>query len=162
MGKRCCRFRFRLDLRRGLVYVQVLGWKKGARNVIRLRIQLKEMGIDGDPTQGTGEGRKPPTVWLTPKAPKRNNRTSHQPQKKEKLTSNIQHAMRNQCRKFISLLIDIIPPSSFNDIMALPPASSFFVRQHGLLIVYWFSNPVTSVCCERRRNMGGRGKLDLR
>ena len=70
--------------------------------------------------------------WLTPKMPKGNNRTNHHPQKKEKLTSNIQHALRNQCRKLISLLIVIIPSSSFNDIMALPPPSSFLVRQEGL------------------------------
>ena len=117
MGTRC----FRLDLRRGLVYVQVLGWKRGARNVIKLGIPFEEMGIDGIQRKGKGKARKPPTPWLTPKAPKGNNRTNHQPEEKtENLTSNIQHALRSQCRKFVSLLINIIPPSSVNGIMALP------------------------------------------
>ena len=97
------------------------------------------MGIQ---RKGKGKARKPPTPWLRPKAPKGNNYTNHQPQKKKKkLTLKIQHALRNQCRKFISLPIDIIPPSSFNGIIALPPPSSFLVHQQGLLIAYWLLTP---------------------
>ena len=62
MGKRCCRFRFRLDLRRGLVYVQVLGRKRGARNVIKLGIPFEEMGINGIERNGKGKERKPPAL----------------------------------------------------------------------------------------------------
>ena len=47
----------------------------------------------------------------------------------KKLTPNIQHTLRNQRRKFTNFFIDIIPPSSLNSIMALPPPSSFLICQ---------------------------------
>ena len=93
--------------------------------------------------------------------------------KTKKLTPNIQHTLRNQRRKFTNFLINIIPPSSFNNIMALPPPSSFLICQQGLLVTYrlmslllrFLLTPLSSVsprvCCGRTRNMGRRGELAL-
>ena len=164
MGKRCCRFRFRLDLRRGLVHVQVLGWKRGARDVIQVGIQFKEMGIDGDPTQGKRKGEETSNRMVNTKSAK--GKQSHQPPTSKKKhrntppTSNMHYGVN--VASSLSLLIDIIPPPSFNGNMALPPHLSFLVRQQGLLIAYWLLSSLTSVCRRRRRDMGGRGKLDLR
>ena len=91
--------------------------------------------------------------------------------KPKKLTPNLQHTLRNQRRKFTDLLIDIIPPSSLNSIMALPP-SSFHICKQGLFIPYWLLSlllrslltplsPVSPRVCCRRRNMGRWGELDL-
>ena len=110
-GKRRCRFR--LDLRRGLVHVQVLGWKRRARNVIQLGIQFKEIGIDGDPTHGKKKGEETSNPMVNTISAK--GKQSHQPptsslppKKQKQLTSNIQHALRNQRRELTNLLIDNI------------------------------------------------------
>ena len=156
MGKTCCRFR--LDLRVGLVYAQVLGWKRGARNVIKLGIQLKEMEIDRDPTQGKRKGEETSNPMVNTKSAKR--KQSHQPPtSKKNLTSNVQHALRSQCRELISFRIG---PSTvvFQRHYGSAP-SSFLVRQQGLLIADWLLTTLTSVCCKKRK-MGGPGKLDLR
>ena len=55
--------------------------------------------------------------------------TNHPSLKIKQLTSNIEHTLRNQHPKFTNVLIDIIFPSSFNHIMALPPPLSFLVCQ---------------------------------
>ena len=64
------------------------------------------MGIDGDPTQGKRKGEETSNPMVNTKSTK--GKQSHQPptSKTKKLTSNIRHALQNQCRKFISLLIN--------------------------------------------------------
>ena len=110
-------FPFPFGSEEGLVYVQVSRWKRGASNVIQLGIQFKEMEIHGDPTQGKRKGEETSNPMFNTKSAKKETiAPTTNLKKKKKLTSNLQHALRNQC----SLVFSFIPPSSFNGIMALP------------------------------------------
>ena len=84
-----------------------------------------EGGIDGDPMQEKRKGEETSNPVVNTKSDPKGKPSPSRKKKNRQLTSNLTYSL-DQCRKFTNLLINIIPPSSFNGIVALPP-SSFLV-----------------------------------
>ena len=140
MGKRRCRFRFRLDLL-GRIEFGFRFWDGGGKQGTR-SIEPKE-GWDRwgsnarekerrENLQPRGQHKKRPKgkqPHQPPISPSSQTKKTKNTKTKQQLTSNIQHTLRNQRCKFTNLLIDIIPPASFDGIMTLPPPSSFLICQ---------------------------------